>query len=153
MRSGDVDSLIDEYELDEARAQREVQQLIAMGRGEGNGPVFAGPMDNHEVHLWVLGMWMKTEDFERMPELVKQATMAHYAQHRAERDMELIDQMQQQEMAAAARGMSGAAGGKPGSGGEGGPPSSAPGEGGPAVSQPSVESNVRALQGTPTTNG
>ena len=133
--AGTLDAVIDDFELDISKANREINQLEAMGRGEGDGPVFAGPADNHEVHKWVVGNWMKTEDFERQDPMVKQATLLHYQQHEAELKWLAMEQLQQQELSAAEHGLAGAAGEKSGTK--------------PPPSLPSMEGTTRALQGNP----
>lgn len=135
LNAGNADQIIDDFELDVAKAAREIQQLIAMGRGEGYGPVFAAPTDNHQVHKDVLGAWMKTEDFERQDEEVKMAAMWHWEQHSVELMLEQMQAAGEQLQAAQDKGMQGAA------------------EGGTGdtnlTSLPGLEGTVRGLQGAP----
>jgi hypothetical protein len=135
LQSGNADTIIDDFELDVAKANREIQQLMAMAKGEGFGPVFAGPQDNHQVHQDLIGAWMKTEDFERQPDLVKQAAMAHYDQHGAELMFQAMQQQQQVVDAAAGQGLDAAANGT--------------GDTNNLTSLPGMEGTVRGLQGAP----
>jgi hypothetical protein len=136
LNSGNADSIIDEFELDVAKANREIQQLLALGRGEGPGALFAAPMDNHQIHAEVLGAWMKTEDFEMQPELVKQAALAHYEQHQVEIQLAAFRAQLEQGVQAEALGRENAT--RPADSG-----------GGQDVSRPSLESNVRGVAGAP----
>lgn len=138
IRSGDADSIIDEFELDIAKAQREIQQLIAMGLGEGNGVVFASPADNHEVHIWLLDQWLKTEDFERQPEEVQQAALLHREQHSVEMQVLAFQEAMAQQETAAANGRENA---------------TRPAQEGGEVSRPGLESTVRGVQGQPSQDG
>jgi hypothetical protein len=135
LQSGNADTIIDDFELDVGKANREIQQLMAMGRGEGYGPVFAAPNDNHQVHVDMIGAWMKTEDFENQPDLVKQAALAHYDQHGAELQWQAMQAAQQQADQAASKGMGAAANGT--------------GDTNNLTSLPGMEGTVRALNGAP----
>ena len=135
LRSGNADTIIDDFELDVAKANREIQQLIDMTRGLGPGPVFATPFDNHQLHIDVLGAWMKTEDFERQDDLVKQAALLHLEQHQVELQIQAFNAQMEQVNAAAGNGMAGAAGGGVGDTN--------------LTSLPGMEGTTRALNGTP----
>jgi hypothetical protein len=96
MQSGTADSLIDSYELDVAKANREIQQMVATGTFEGSGvPMVDETADDHQVHLEVCTNWMKTEDFESQPPFVQEAAKAHAQWH------ETVLQQRQMEAAAA----------------------------------------------------
>ena len=92
MQSGTADSLIDSYELDVAKANREIQQLVSIATLEGRGvPMVDETADDHEVHLEICTNWMKTEDFEMQPPFVQEAAKAHAQWH------EIVLQQRQQE--------------------------------------------------------
>lgn len=152
LRSGNADTIIDDFELDVAKANREIQQLIDMTRGVGLGPVFASPGDNHQVHLDVLKAWMKTEDFERQDDLTKQAALAHLEQHEVEMQIAVF----QQQMEAQGVHTDPQAGVQMGGRPMGGPPGQSGAGGGPVgaadanlTSLPGLEGTVAGLQGAP----
>ena len=92
MQSGTADSLIDSYELDVAKANREIQQMVAISTFAGRGvPMVDETADDHEVHLEICTNWMKTEDFEMQPPFVQEAAKAHAQWH------EIVLQQRQQE--------------------------------------------------------
>lgn len=110
MQSGTADSLIDGYELDVAKANREIQQLVAIASMEGRGvPMVDETADDHAVHLEVVGNWMKTEDYEMQPPFVQEATKAHAQWHETVLRQKQMEQAQQQSTVAQQLGASNAA--------------------------------------------
>lgn len=76
MQGGTVEAILDRFELDIAKAHRNIQALRLMATMEGDGPPMAGPMDQPGVHIEILSDWMKTTDFEQSPPAVQEAAMA-----------------------------------------------------------------------------
>jgi hypothetical protein len=136
LNAGTADALIDSYELDRDKQMREIEQLVQMGRMEGQGVPMVDPIaDDHEVHLDVLTDWMKTVDYELQPEIVKEAAQLHAQWHQQEAQAKQAQQLAMQGAAAEQAGMENAAAPQ------------APGK--PMPSQPSMESSLRAAQGVP----
>lgn len=96
---GTTDLLIQGYELDLAKAWRQVRRLKGMATMATPGDQIpsASPNDDCDVHLYVLKNWSKTQDFESQPPWVQEATMQLTDQYR-----QLQAQQQQQAVAAQA---------------------------------------------------
>lgn len=113
--NGTVEDLAKDFELDEAKQQRENQAMEAAGSGlPGAALPDAAPFDNHQVHLGVLHARMKTREWESLPEGVRVAFQAHEAQHQqflrqqaAEAQAAQVQTAQQLGMANATRPSSG----------------------------------------------
>jgi hypothetical protein len=134
LRSGTADSIIDAYELNKAKQHREIKTFIDAGNMKAEALPMVDPVvDDHAVHLEEIQMWMLTVDYERQPELVKQAAQAHAAWHQQEQQAQQVQQMQLTSMAAENLGMENA--GQP----QGAGPKAMP-------SQPSMESSANAGQ-------
>jgi hypothetical protein len=109
--NGTAENLVQDYELDVAKQNRENQQMdaIADENMPGGGLPDAAPYDNHQVHLDVLHRQMKSRDFEESAPPVQEAYTLHEQQHQAFIDQEAMKQAQQQGMQAEAMGMQNAA--------------------------------------------
>lgn len=108
--NGTVEDLAKDFELDEAKQQRENQAMEAAGSGlPGAALPDAAKFDNHPVHLAVLHSRMKTREWESMPEGVKAAFVAHEAQHQQFMAMQAAEQQAAQVQTAQQLGMGNAA--------------------------------------------
>jgi hypothetical protein len=111
LEGGGGEDLIDDYELDASKQQREIQRMVALtdpNAPPGEAPV-AASYDNHQIHLAILTRWMKTQDYERQPPDTKAAAEAHAAQHKQFIDQEQLKAVAQQNAQAAQQGMNNAA--------------------------------------------
>lgn len=95
LNGGTAEYLINRYELDVAKQQREIQGMIEAGTSDpqeqlkkyGNLDAMPdavstpGPMDGHAVHIDVIDQYMLTRDFEMQPMAVRVALMEHRAMH------------------------------------------------------------------------
>jgi len=96
MDSGTLERLILNYELNQAKQQREIHQMIALGGGLPGAKVpTAASFDDHRVHLAELRTWMLTEAFENSPPQVQEAAQLHDQQHEF-----FLAQQQAQDLAA-----------------------------------------------------
>jgi hypothetical protein len=110
MQAGTADSLIDSYELDVAKANREIQQLVASAEMQGRGvPMVDETADDHAVHLEVLSNWMKTEDYEMQKPFVQEAAKAHAQWHETALEKQKLEAAAQQTAAAEQLGAQNAA--------------------------------------------
>lgn len=85
----ETNRLWDDMQIDSRQVQRE-NMMFKKG-----GDVIIHSYDNHQLHVMFHQRWMKTQDFEVLPEEIKQKVEVHVQQHK----MELIkfDQQQQQQ--------------------------------------------------------
>jgi hypothetical protein len=83
MDSGTLEALNLNYEMNQAKQQREIHQMIGLGdpRLPGGQVPIAKPFDDHKVHLGVLHTWMLSESFESSPPQVQEAAELHAEQH------------------------------------------------------------------------
>lgn len=115
IEAGTWETLIEDYDLDVSKQQREIEQMIALGNEQlpGGQAPDAAPWDNHDVHLQRLHRWMKTRDFEESHEVTQAAAMNHEAMHQ----QLIADEQARAQAAQAAQaeqaGMSNAANGSP----------------------------------------
>lgn len=134
---GTAEALIDDYELDVQRQYREIDALEALETwtpdeefvraqelwvANGNDPEqmpdelwslppvpFASEQDNHVVHMDVLKQWMKTREFELLPQLAQDAARNHLQQHDQMMKQTAMDSALEQQNMAAQLGMGNAA--------------------------------------------
>lgn len=112
IEGGTAGDLVDDFELDIAKAHRERMKLVALGNPAlpgGDVPI-ADDFDNHAVHVFEHSKWMKTREFEEQPEDVKTATRAHIAQHKYFQQQEQMQASDAQAQLAAQRGLEYASG-------------------------------------------
>ncbi len=147
LNAGTAEAIIDSYELDKAKQQREIQTFIAMGKMEAaEAPMVDEIIDDHAVHLEELRMWMKTVDFERQPELVREFARAHAGWHEQIMQGKQMQEAQMMTQSAETMGMENASAPQDAGRSEG---RVAPKGSKPMPSQPSMESAARAASGTP----
>lgn len=90
---GTTDMLIQGYELDLAKAWRQIRRIKGMANMQTAADMIpvASQFDDPAVHLYVLGSWMKTQDYEAQPPWVQQAAQQLAGQYQT------IQQGQQQQ--------------------------------------------------------
>lgn len=111
IESGTWETLVEDYELDVSKQQREIEQMVAMGSEllpGGDAPIPA-PFDNHEVHLDRLHRWMKTREFEQLHPGVQEAATLHEQAHQIFIEQAQAREAAQQQAMAEQAGMNNAA--------------------------------------------
>ena len=111
INNGTAEQLVDDADLDVSKQQREIQQMVAMGDDNlpgGDAPI-AGEFDKHSIHRYELHKWMKTVDFDRQHDLVKEAAKAHDEQHKVLEEQAAFEEAQRQTQMAEQLGMQNAA--------------------------------------------
>lgn len=102
IEAGTAEGLLDDARRDEAKQQREIQQMLGLrddGPADGGVPI-AKPFDDHDVHLGVLHQWMKTKEWEMQPPWVQKASELHEAQHQMLKQQAAAMEQQMQAMQA-----------------------------------------------------
>lgn len=119
INGGTAEKLLDGFELQIRKQEREIQRAVMLGRTLGpdatpldferaDVPEVA-KFDNHPVHRDVLQQYMATEDFEMQPEPVKEILALHEAAHEAAQMQAAAQAAQAQFEQAAQLGMTNAA--------------------------------------------
>jgi hypothetical protein len=111
LEGGYADGLLDDIADDQAKQQREIQQILALDMDTGPGGMpDADDFDRHDVHLDELHRFMKSHEYELLPPLVREVFKAHEQQHKdwqrheqAQAQAQQIEQAQQLGMANATR--------------------------------------------------
>lgn len=110
LEGGFADGLLDDIADDQAKQQREIQQIIALGDlalAGGEAPD-ADDFDRHDVHLDELHRFMKTHEFELLPSAVQEVFRLHEQQHKMFVQQEQMEQAAQQVQQAEQLGMANA---------------------------------------------
>lgn len=120
IENGTAESLIEDYELDVAKANRQIRRIEALGAGlpGGDVPIADPEFDNPAVMIHVLSQFAKTPEFEQLSAPAQEATkllVQQYRQIQATRDQQAA---QQQALQASQMGQGNASrppanGGKP----------------------------------------
>lgn len=107
---GYSEDLLEDYELDVSRADRENQQMLAMGTEllPGGDVPIAQDYDNHPVHLHRHTTWMKTREFEEAGPMTQEAARLHVQQHKMLEAQQQAQQQAQQIQTAQQLGMANA---------------------------------------------
>lgn len=135
INGGSSESLVDDFELDVARQYREINDLIYLSGWDPDERMeralsvakigedgalpesitkeipqlpMAQDYDNHIVHMDLLKQWMKTREFELLPEIAQLAARHHLSQHMQLDQQEQMQQAQMQMMKAEGLGMANA---------------------------------------------
>jgi len=137
IKSGNMDIVINDIELDEAKQQREIRRMVTLqmrvepsvvdspsevaaedqlaleeaGTLEADPAEFPMPAlgDGHAVHRALLNRWMKTRDFERQHPMVQEWARDHEEAHRMYEDLEMEAEMARQAQKAEQLGNANAA--------------------------------------------
>jgi len=77
INSGTAGSLVEDYELDVARANLVIRKVRAIGTGSTEVPT-PRKVDNIPIHKSVVASWMKTSDFDTAAREVQEAAEIYF---------------------------------------------------------------------------
>lgn len=111
IESGTWETLIEDFDLDVSKQEREIQQMIALGNEQlpgGDAPSVAW-RDNDDIHLQRLHRWMQTRDFEDSHPVTQAAAENHEQQHFLQQQAKKQQAAQTQTLMAEQQGAANAA--------------------------------------------
>lgn len=91
LQMNETNRLYDELQVDSKQAQRENYAMTHQG-GITSLPV--NPWDNHEIHIYEHGLFMKSQEFELLDMNMKSVVVNHWLQHKQAGDLDVRRQLQ-----------------------------------------------------------